>query len=36
MSQKLYIFENALKTSKTLKFQRFQALKDVFKYVQFV
>ena len=36
MSQKLYIQKNTLKTPKTLKIQRFQALKDVFKYVQFV
>ena len=36
MSQKLYIQKNTLKTPKTLKFQRFLPLKDVFKYVQFV
>lgn len=33
MSQKYYIQKNTLKKPKTLKFQRFQALKDVFKYV---
>lgn len=36
MSQKLYTQKNIFKTSKTLKFQRFQALKDVFKCVQFL
>lgn len=36
MSQKLYTQKNTIKIPKTLKFQRFQALKDVFKCVQFV
>lgn len=36
MSQKYYTQKNTLKTTKTLKFQRFQALKDVFKCVTFV
>ena len=36
MSQKLYTQKNTLKNPKTLKFQRFQALKDVLKCVQFV
>ena len=36
MSQKHYTQKNTLKTPKTLEFQRFQALKDVFKCVTFV